>query len=252
MNPDGIRSATIRCVTPVHAIEVPREYFEKYLAADMDVNLDLRAEDKNRKRQRVKSILQLQKNLEQKDFSRNEVIFRTGESANDLYIMEEGRAEISVEGGHKVFTVEPGTMWGEFSLLFGKPRNVTATCVTDVCKTHVLGGRNFHKLLQRQPTLKENLREICLRREFQKALCVSTGKEFPRTEEELRATFDVFATKSTGSIELETIRQMLQKLDPTYTEQDVRDILQSVDLAASGSLEWEEFKRVFDMQDGSS
>jgi CRP-like cAMP-binding protein len=32
LHPQKLRSASIRCVTPVHAIEVNREYFEKYLA----------------------------------------------------------------------------------------------------------------------------------------------------------------------------------------------------------------------------
>ncbi len=28
----GLRSATIKCQTPVHALEISREYFEKYIA----------------------------------------------------------------------------------------------------------------------------------------------------------------------------------------------------------------------------
>ena len=34
LNPNQIRSASIKCVTPIHAIEISREYFEKYIATD--------------------------------------------------------------------------------------------------------------------------------------------------------------------------------------------------------------------------
>lgn len=34
LHPKQIRSASIRCITPVHAIEINREYFEKFLATD--------------------------------------------------------------------------------------------------------------------------------------------------------------------------------------------------------------------------
>lgn len=34
LHPKQIRSASIRCLTPVHAIEISREYFEKYVATD--------------------------------------------------------------------------------------------------------------------------------------------------------------------------------------------------------------------------
>ena len=34
LNPKKIRSASVRCVTPVHAIQISREYFEKYMATE--------------------------------------------------------------------------------------------------------------------------------------------------------------------------------------------------------------------------
>lgn len=42
LHPKKIRSASIRCLTPVHAIEISREYFEKYLASDESIKLNLR------------------------------------------------------------------------------------------------------------------------------------------------------------------------------------------------------------------
>jgi serine/threonine protein kinase len=248
LNRDKIRSASIKCTTPIHVIEISREYFEKYLAADMDVNLDLRARDKSRKRQRVKNLLQLQKNLQERQFSRGGFIFKAGDDAKDLYILKDGEVDLSVQD-LSVFSVGPGTMLGEYSLLFGRLRNATATCLSDSCTLHVLPARDFHSLLESHPTLKANIRDICLRREFRKALCVATKKAFPRTENELRAAFDVLVSKSTGAVELETIRRVLHVLDSTYSEKEVRDILGALDLSESGAVEWNEFKRIFDMDD---
>jgi len=42
LHPKQIRSASIRCLTPVHAIEISREYFEKYLASDENIKMNLR------------------------------------------------------------------------------------------------------------------------------------------------------------------------------------------------------------------
>jgi Cyclic nucleotide-binding domain len=39
LHPKKIRSASIRCVTPVHAIEISREYFEKYMQSTLLVVL---------------------------------------------------------------------------------------------------------------------------------------------------------------------------------------------------------------------
>jgi serine/threonine protein kinase len=57
LSADGLRSATIRCVTPLHAIEISREYFQKYVGGGNDIQLNLREKDKTRKQNRAKTIL---------------------------------------------------------------------------------------------------------------------------------------------------------------------------------------------------
>ena len=48
LHPLKIRSATIKCKTPVHVIEISREYFEKYMASSTGLGLALREKDKIR------------------------------------------------------------------------------------------------------------------------------------------------------------------------------------------------------------
>jgi CRP-like cAMP-binding protein len=249
MHPKKIRSASIRCVTPVHAIEISREYFEKYLATEEGAMLNLREKDRTRKRQRAKTILGMQSNMIQKNLQKGDYVFKSGEEGKEIYILEEGQIEISVDN-IIVLTLEPGEMCGEHSLMLGRPRNVTAKCVSKECKLHGLRARDFYELLGSHPKMKAAIRDTCLRREFQKALCVKTKKPFPKTESELRVAFEAVDRNKDGVIELPEIRSMILNLDPTYTEEDIKDILLSLDLTISGTVTWKEFKRIFGMNGG--
>ncbi|KAL3904313.1 MAG: hypothetical protein SGILL_010116, partial [Bacillariaceae sp.] len=64
LSADKIRSATVKCQTPVHALEISREYFEKYISiSESGLYLILKEKDKIRKRNRAKTILRMQKDL---------------------------------------------------------------------------------------------------------------------------------------------------------------------------------------------
>lgn len=247
LNRQKTRSASIRCLTPVHAIEISRQYFEKYLASDMDMNLDLKMQDRMRKRQRVKTMFQLQKQMTLREFSKGDRVFSEKDDAHDLFVLEDGQVDISIQG-HKVYAVEPGSMWGEYSLIFRRPRNATSTCVSDHCRVRILPGCDFDSLLQARPTLATNLRDICYKREIRKAICLALKRDFPQTESELREVFTLLSSTQTKAIELTTIRRLLHGLDPTYTEQCVQDFLQALDLSESGNIQWDEFKRLFDFE----
>jgi serine/threonine protein kinase len=251
MNPKRIRSASIRCVTPVHAIEISREYFEKYLASEEGMKVHLREKDRSRKRQRAKTLLRLQQNMRERNLRKGDFLFQRGEEGNEMYIIEEGQAELLV-GAHRLETLNPGDLTGEHSLIFGRPRNVSARCMSDKCVIRALRARDFYDLLDAHPTFKDSVYEICLRREFMKALCYKINRPFPKKEAELRAAFDAAANQSTGMIDLDEIRSMLKAFDPTYSERDILDILKSIDLANDGAVSWETFKRIFSMSNDST
>jgi CRP-like cAMP-binding protein len=250
LHPKKIRSASVRCLTPVHAIEISREYFEKYLAQDENIKLNLREKDKARKRQRARTILQLQQNMKEKTVKKGECLFKRGQEGTELYIVEEGEVNLTIEG-HTISTVHPGMMTGEHSLIFARPRNVNAVCASDKCKVEVLRAKDFYFLLESHESLKEGIRDICLRREFKKALCYKLRRDFPKNEKELREAFDAIDGTGSGTIEMEDVRVMLRQFDPTYTEEDVRDILNSLALTGAGNITWAEFSHIFAMEEKS-
>ena len=245
LSKDGRRSGTIKCITPVHAIEISKQYFEKYLADGYDAELSVRERDKTRKRARAKAILASTKNMHQETFARGEYLYKQGEPGNELFILETGRADVMVDQ-HKVFEVLPGNLCGEHALVFSKPRNTSAVCAADECKVQVMSAKDFHKI-KTHSAVKDSLRELTLRREFQKALVIATKRPFPTNESELLAAFDAADYNRSGKIDLSDVSIMLKNMDSTFSDKDIEDIMESLDIDGSGTVAWEEFKRIFGM-----
>lgn len=78
-------------------------------------------------------------------------------------------------------------------------------------------------------------------------LLTQTKRAFPKTEKQLKAAFKAVDTKKTGVIELDEIQAMIINFDPLYTDEGVKEILESLDLNSSGTVTWKEFKRIFGM-----
>eukprot|EP00978_Attheya_sp_CCMP212_P019944 scaffold56656_cov50-Attheya_sp.AAC.3 len=251
LHPQQIRSATIRCVTPVHAIEISREYFEKYLASsESGLLLNLREKDKTRKRNRAKKILRLQHNLHPLELKKNEYLYKEGETGKSVFILEEGQVNVNVEK-HTVLSLKPGDVCGEHSFLMNRPRNTSAICTSKQCKIQVLQADDFAALLNSSPGLKASMKEICLRREFQKALVKKTKKRFPR-ERDLRDAFDAADDEKSGVISVQNIRNMLRVMDESVTEEQISDVINVLDLDNSGVVSFEEFKQLFGVDENKA
>ena len=242
LHPKKIRSATIRCLTPVHAIEITREYFEKYVASS-GLHADLKEKDKTRKKNRAKTILKLQKNLKTIAVDQGRIFFKEGEDADCLFILERGIVNTFVDG-KKVFEVRPGDIFGEHSLIMSRPRNTTATCMSNECVVHEMKSRDFYELNNSSSTLRSSLRELCLRREFQKALVKKTGKEFPSVDD-LREVFDAADINQSGYLSEDEVATLLTSFDPSLSQGELKEIVQALDLDETGKIFFNEFKLIF-------
>lgn len=249
LHPKKIRSASIRCLTPVHAIEISREYFEKYMASS-GMSIDLKEKDRTRKRNRAKTILRLQKNLKTLTLNEGYTVFREGEEANALYILESGLANVSVDG-QKVFEVKPGDIFGEHSCIMGRPRNTTAKCMSKECVVQEMKARDFYELYNSSSSLRAALRELCLRREFQKALVKMTKKEFPSVND-LREVFDAADIHGTGVLKEAEVSALLTSFDPSLSENEIKEVIQTLDLREDGNISFEEFKVIFGMNEAQA
>lgn len=246
LNPKKTRSATIKCKTPVHALEISREYFEKYLAtSDSELLITLREKDKIRKRNRAKTVLRRQKNLKERNFNKGDYLFMFGENGDSLFLVEEGKVEISVDEKN-VLNVLPGNICGEHSLLTGRLRNSTARCVSERgCKAYQMMGRDFRKLIDFSPAIKTSLKDLCIRRDFKKAVVLRLKKEFPYHNP--REAFDAVRTNSCGEngLNVEAVGSLMRDMYPNYTDEEIVEMIETLDLTNSGAITYDEFKKVF-------
>jgi CRP-like cAMP-binding protein len=251
-------TSTIKCVTPVHAIEISRSYFDKFLKnGDVDqakfAKIHLSEKDKTRKRERAKRLLRNQSQQAIRELKGGEHLFDVGEKGRDLFILEDGTADVVVENGKVVFSLAPGEMCGDHVLDIERPRNTSTICVSPGgCKFRTVNDKEYNQIVNKgQWWVKKSLRDISLRREFQKAIVMKTGQSFPYTDEAaLRRVFDIADTNHSGKLELDNIREMLLSFDKSFTEADVKEILDALDLDESGVVSFEEFKRMFLFSEG--
>lgn len=243
---EGGRSATIKCLTPVHAIEIGRDYFKKFVADGFETELALIERHRLRKQQRARSILGLQHRLNSEVIEKGEYVYHQCEDGDDIFLLADGLVDIDVDG-NSVYTVKAGEMLGEYSMMFGRNRNASARCVSEKCKIEVMELKDFEQVVKSNPTIGEGLRDAVSRREFKKALAYSTKKPFPSTEEELKEVFEKIDLDKSGEIDFDEIRVLLRQMDKTFTEKDIVEILQSLDLDGAGLIKWAEFKRIFGM-----
>ena len=227
-------TSTIKCKTPVHAIEISRNLFEKYMNSNDDkhAKINLSEKDRTRKRERAKRLLRMVPSMQEKKIEDGEYIFRVGDIGTDLYILEEGTAEVMVANGKRAFSLEPGDMCGEHATRYGTNRNTSVFCIggEEGCKFRVMSKKDYEKILNKSPWwVKKSLKDISLRRDFRKAVVMKTGKNFPDTsEEKLRQVFDIADVNKSGKLELDNIREILHSFDNTFSARQLKEILDAL------------------------
>lgn len=93
---------------------------------------------------------------------RGAVIFAEGEAANNMYVLIEGRADISV-GGEVLESATPGALLGEMSLVNPAPRSATVTAATE-CKLVSVDARQFDLLVRESPPFARHVMGVMAER----------------------------------------------------------------------------------------
>ena len=244
----GIRNASVKCATPVHVVAITKEYFNKYMSeCGSDTNLNLQELDRYREKERAFQLLSNHKKLATRDLSKGDVLFSFGEEGKSLFFVDEGEIEITGENGKHVLDAKAGQICGEHSLIMKQPRNVTAVCVSDNCKVREMAAKHFNEVYDSSPSVKQSLREFCLRRDFQKAIVSKFGRDFGTSEDELRKVFNSVDTDSNGEIDKDEVKGLIKRIYPFLNDDDplFTEVMHSLDIDSSDSIKWDEFKKVF-------
>lgn len=91
-----------------------------------------------------------------KKFAPREAIIKSGEADKQLYILTDGRADVSLARAdgtkQQLAVLEAGTVFGEQSFLDGLPRSATVTALSE-CQLRSLSRKDFGSLIDRHPRI---------------------------------------------------------------------------------------------------
>ena len=96
-------------------------------------------------------------------YTSDEVIVEHGESSHTYYLIVEGEAVVSLEGGQQVATLGPADGFGEIGLLLDTPRSATVTAHSGVKVMCVLRGQ-FEQCFSRFPEFGKILSTLLAKR----------------------------------------------------------------------------------------
>jgi CRP/FNR family transcriptional regulator, cyclic AMP receptor protein len=93
-----------------------------------------------------------------REFRAGEVIFRAGDAAQELFIVQSGEVEIRL-GNRVLETLTQYGIFGEMALIDAAPRSATAVAATDV-KVVPIGEKQFLFLIGNTPHFALNVMRI--------------------------------------------------------------------------------------------
>lgn len=85
-----------------------------------------------------------------REFPAGTVLFREGEPGREMYVVQQGRVNVSKKVGEveKILSsMGPGEFLGEMSILNNKPRSATATCA-EASKLLVIDAKTFEAMIR--------------------------------------------------------------------------------------------------------
>jgi len=84
-----------------------------------------------------------------RSFKKGEVIFKLGDPASELYVVQSGKVAIEL-GGRVLETVEANNIFGEMALIDHAPRSATAVAASDATVVPV-GEKQFLFMVSNTP-----------------------------------------------------------------------------------------------------
>jgi len=93
---------------------------------------------------------------------RGAVLFSEGERGNTMYVLIQGRAEISV-GGEIIESAGPGALLGEMALVSSSPRSATVTAGSEV-KLVAVDVKHFDLLARESPEFARHVMMVMAER----------------------------------------------------------------------------------------
>jgi Ca2+-binding EF-hand superfamily protein len=107
-------------------------------------------------------------------------------------------------------------------------------------------GDDFLTLLESSPEMKSSLLNMCRKRIFKKAVKqYSLANNRGYSDEDIVAAFHDADIDQTGMLNIDEVRLLMHRMDPNYPMEEIRALLDFVDIDGDGKISLKEFKRLF-------
>ena len=189
----------------------------------------------------TKSLIRCCNNIKRHKMNAGTVVYNEGSPGNSMFLIEDGKVDITMSG-KRVFSCKPGDVFGERALLSMSPREATAICVED-CIISEIRGIDFLPVLESSPETASALRDINRKRMFKQAASSAANRSFSLPN--LRNAFDAVDLNGDGFLNYDEIRQVVLKLDPSYPEDEIAEMIKSIDLNSDSEISFKEFEQIF-------
>ena len=108
--------------------------------------------------------MKVKKNFDTKIFKKSEVIFKTNDPTDTLYLVQSGKVAIHAREGLKLATLEAGEMFGELGFLTGELKRTASAIAETECVINVI----FADVMQQKvddadPVLRALIRSLTIR-----------------------------------------------------------------------------------------
>jgi Ca2+-binding EF-hand superfamily protein len=107
-------------------------------------------------------------------------------------------------------------------------------------------GEDFLAAVESSPELASSLRNMCRKRLFKKAVkAYSLEKTRGMTNEDIVAAFYDADIDRSGALNLDEVRRLMHRMDPSFPMEEIRELLKFVDVDGDGKISLDEFKNLF-------
>jgi Ca2+-binding EF-hand superfamily protein len=107
-------------------------------------------------------------------------------------------------------------------------------------------GDDFLQVVETSPEMKSSLLNMCRKRIFKKAVKqYSLANNRGYSDDDIVAAFHGADIDQTGFLNMDEVRILMHKMDPEYPMEEIKALLDYVDIDGDGKISLEEFKRLF-------
>jgi len=171
-NNNGYRTASIRARTETTTLIINKQSFCKLLEQDRSLQQSLEVIGEKNLNQKLLQesalfrAIQIDSDIkdyvQKKTFSPGDDVIREGDTADDMYVILEGQAEVYQKVANqqvKRNSLGPGRYFGELAFINNEPRNATVTAKTPLCVL-ALNGKRFGQIFRQTPELNARFSDL--------------------------------------------------------------------------------------------